>query len=263
MPDELNPGVEPTEVPNTEPEQSKTGTDAPGAETEGAEKEVTPNEPKTITLTDEELKDRIERATAKAAARAERRAFREAKELLTQFVPQQQAEKSGDGRPSREQFQDDESFIDALTDWKLDQRERGQKQVEQQRQVKTLAEKTEKIYAEAEKIPGFDRDDFDSLPLTPVIAQALTDSDVAPKLMAYMAQHPEEVSRIGALSPARQAVEVGKLEVKLTTTAKAPKAPAPIETVTGAAAGVKSLEKMNAEDYYRERMKQRPVWQRR
>lgn len=265
MPDELMAGQETPVVTNevqADAEQSKAATAESGAETDSGEKS-TPNEPKTITLTDEELKDRIERATAKAAARAERRAFREAREQLAQFAQPQPVQQQNDGKPQRAQYADEEAYFDALTDWKLEQRDRSQKQAQAQEQVKSLATKTEKLYAEAEKIPGFDRDEFDSLPLTPVIAQAITDSDVAPKLMAYMAQHPEEVSRIGALSAARQAVEIGKLEVKLTTTAKAPKAPAPIEPVNGAASGLKSLAQMGAEDYYRERMKQKPVWARR
>ena len=218
-----------SEVQTPEPAQVQAGADAPGAETGSDEKE-TPNEPKTLTLTEEELKDRIERATAKAAAKAERRAFREARELMLRTTQEPvQPQPQGDGKPSRDQFPSEEAYIDA----------------------------------EAEKLPGFDRDDFDALPLTPVIAQAITDSDVAPKLMAYMAQHPDEVSRIGALSPARQAVEIGKLEVKLATTAKPPKTPAPIEPVGSGASPIKSLQNMGAEDYYRERMKQRPVWARR
>lgn len=252
-----------SEVQTPEPAQVQAGADAPGAETGSDEKE-TPNEPKTLTLTEEELKDRIERATAKAAAKAERRAFREARELMLRTTQEPvQPQPQGDGKPSRDQFPSEEAYIDALTDWKLDARDRSQRQAKQQEQIKTIADKTERIYAEAEKLPGFDRDDFDALPLTPVIAQAITDSDVAPKLMAYMAQHPDEVSRIGALSPARQAVEIGKLEVKLATTAKPPRTPAPIEPVGSGASPIKSLQNMGAEDYYRERMKQRPVWARR
>lgn len=265
MPDELLAGQDTpasSEAQTPAPAQANAGTDAPGAETEAQQKE-TPNEPKTLTLTEDELKDRIERATAKAAAKAERRALREARELLMRTAPVQQPQQQDDGRPSRDQFASDEQFVEALTDWKLDQRERGERQTRQQEQARTMAEKTEKIYAEAEKIPGFDRDDFDALPLTPVIAQALIDSDVAPKLAAYMAQHPDEVQRIAALPSARQAVEIGKLEVKLTTTAKAPKTPAPIEPVGSGASPIKSLSNMSAEEYFEARMKQRPVWARR
>jgi hypothetical protein len=264
MPDELLAGQDTpasSEAQTTAPAQTMAGTDAAGAETAGAEKQ-TPNEPKTYS--EEELAERIERATAKAAAKAERRALREATERLNRAAQfqQQPAQPQGDGRPQRAQFADEEAYFDALTDWKLEQRDGRERQAKQQEQVQKVAQKTERLYAEAEKIPGFDRDDFESLPLTPVIAQAITDSDVAPKLMAHLAQHPEEVSRIGALPPARQAVEIGKLEVKLTTTAKPPKAPAPIDPVGGGASPVKSLQNMSPQEYYEARLKQRPNWAR-
>lgn len=264
MPDELLAGQDTpasSEAQTPVPAQTNAGAENTGAETVESQEAKTPNEPKTYS--EEELNDRIERATAKAAARAERKALREARELLMRSAPQQQVQQpQGDGRPQREQYASDADYIEAVTDWKLEQRDRTTKQAARQEQERTLAQKTEKFYSEAEKIPGFDRDDFDSLPLTPVIAQAIADSDVAPKLMAYMAQHAEEVTRIGALPPARQAVEIGKLEVKLSSTAKPPKAPAPIDPVGGGASPVKSLANMSPQEYYEARLKQRPHWAR-
>lgn len=267
MPDELagqdTPAV-PSEAQSTAPAQNIAGTDAPGAETEGAETE-TPNEPKTVTLTEEELKDRIERATAKAAAKAERRALRQAHELLVQTAGRQQpTNQQQDDRPRREAFASDDEYIDKLTDWKLDQRDNRQKASTQQAQERSMGERTEKIYAEAEKLSGMDRDDLDEVvgKFTPVIAQALVESDVSAKLLTHMASHPEELQRIAALSPARQAAEIGKLETRLVTTAKAPKAPAPISPVGGGQSPTKSLATMSADEYYATRMKQRPAWAR-
>lgn len=269
MPDLLagqdTPAV-PSEAPNTEPAQTNAGTDAPGAETEGGETE-TQNEPKTLTLTEEELKDRIERATAKASAKAERRALRQAHEMLMQSAGRQQqpTQQPTDNRPSRDAFASDEQFFEALTDWKLEQRDSRQKASTQAEQTRSMGEKTEKIYAEAEKLSGLDRDDLDEVAgkLTPAIAQALVESDVAPKLLSYMAQHPEDVQRIATLTPARQAAEIGKLETRLANTAKPPKVSAPIEPIGGNATPTKNLGTMSAEDYYAARMKQRPVWARR
>lgn len=268
MPDELLAGQDTpasSEAQTPAPAQPMAGAENTGAETVESQENQTPNEPKKVTLTEEELADRIERATAKAAAKAERRALREATERLNRAALQQQqpAQPQSDGKPQRGQYVDEEAYFDALTDWKLEQRDRTQQQAAKQEQQQKLAQKTERLYAEAEKIPGFDRDDFDSLPLTPVIAQAIADSDVAAKLMAYAAQHPDDIARIGALPQARQAAEIGKLEVKLSTTAKPPKSPAPIDPIGGGSSPVKSLTNMSAEDYYQARMKQRPVWARR
>jgi len=267
MPDELagqGTPVVPNEAPNTEPAQPNAGTDAPGAETEGVEKE-TQNEPKTITLTEEEMKDRIERATAKASAKAERRALRQAHELLVQTAGrQQQPTQQQDDRPRREAFASDDEYIDKLTDWKLDQRDNRQKASTQLEQQRSMGERTEKIYAEAEKLSGMDRDDLDEVvgKFTPVIAQALVESDVSAKLLTHMASHPEDLQRIAALSPARQAAEIGKLETRLANVAKPPRTPAPIEPVGGGQSPTKSLSNMSPQEYYEARLKQRPHWAR-
>lgn len=212
------------------------------------------------TFTEEEVQERIERATAKAAAKAERRAFREANELLQRTV-QQPAQQQVDDKPKRDQFASEDEYFDKLTDWKLDQRDRGSRQQAQQVQQQSTLEKTEKIYAEAEKIPGFDRDDFEALPLTPAIASAITDSDVAAKLMAHLSANPDVVKDLAKLPAARQAAEIGKLETKLATTAKPPKAPAPIEPINGGNTVIqKSLEKTNMDDFIAQRRKAGSRW---
>jgi hypothetical protein len=201
-------------------------TDAATGTAEGGERsQVTPK-----TYTEEEHREAIERATAKAAAKAERRAFREARAMLSQGQPQSQqaSQPADDGKPARAQFASDEAYVDALTDWKLEQRDNRAKAERQQEQHRTMAEKTERIYAEAEKLPGFDRDTFDELPLTRPIVEALIDSDAPAKLMHYMAANPAEVERIAKLSPARQAAELGRLEASLPKTPRASKAPDPI-----------------------------------
>lgn len=191
---------------------------ATGAGEGGEQVQVTPK-----TYTEQEHRDAIERATAKAAAKAERRAFREATErLASQNAPQQQRQPANDGKPSRAQFGDDEGYIDALTEWKLEQRDKQAEQTRQQDQHRTMVKKTEEIYAKAEKLSGFDREAFDELPLTKPIVAALVESDAPEQLMHYMAANPAEVERIAALSTARQGVELGKLEVKLAELAKAP-----------------------------------------
>lgn len=268
MPDEPLAGqgtpAVPSETPNTEPAQTNAGTDATGTETASTETQ-TPVEPKTLTLTEDELRERIERATAKASAKAERRALRQAHEMLVQTAGrQQQPAQQQDDRPRREAFASDEDYFDKLTDWKLEQRDSRQRSQAQQEQTRSVGEKAEKIYADAEKLSGLDRDDLDEVvgKFTPVIAQALVESDVSAKLLTHMAQHPEDLQRIAALSPTRQAVEIGKLETKLTNTAKPPKTPAPIEPVGGGQSPIKSLSNMSADEYYAARMKQRPAWAR-
>lgn len=184
------------------------------------------------TYSEEEVRERIERATAKAAAKAERRAFREASQIIQRQQPVYQ---QVDDKPKREQFATEDEFFDKLTDWKLDKRDRASVQERQTAQATATNAKTENLYREAEKLPGFDRDAFEELPLTPAIAEALIDSDAPAKLMEYMTLNPGEVERIAALKPARQAAEIGKWEAKIASapSVKPSKTPAPINPVGG------------------------------
>jgi len=243
-----NPGQE-TPVVNDEANADaalQTNAEPNSEATEGAEKVGEPQVEKTYTK--QELQDHLERATAKAAAKAERRAFREATERLSQV--QQPVQERRDEPPARRDGESDIAYIDRFTDWKLEQREQKTQQSKYQEQGRELASKTERLYAEAEKIAGFDREDFDSLPLTPAMASALTDSDVAPKLMAYMTSNPDEVARIAKLSPARQAAELGKWEDRLST--KSPsKAPPPISPIGSKGKSLADPNNMSFSEYER------------
>lgn len=186
-------------------------------------------------FTQAELNEIIQKEKAKAEAKAERRAYKAFAEKLEKLVPQQQPETTQpqSNKPQRANYADDEAWVEAVADWKLDQRTQEAKQQERQAYARTLYEKTEGFYAEAEKDPTFSRDEFDSLPLTQPIIEAVRESELAPKLMVHMAAHPEEVLRIAKLPPARQAAEIGKLEVRISTAPKVSKAPPPIEPIGG------------------------------
>lgn len=189
-------------------------------------------------FTQAELNEIIQKEKAKAEAKAERRALKAYRETLERFAPQQPQAPTETGRPSREQFATDEDWVEAVTDWKLEKRDRAANQQQQAQRQQSVASKTEGIYAEAARIPGFDREAFDDLPLTPAIASALIESEVSAKLMAHLAANPDAVERIASLSPARQAAEIGKLEVAITSAPKVSKAPPPITPIGGAKGSV-------------------------
>jgi len=244
-----------TENPGSVPENTETPKDVTATPEEVVE------QPVAKVYSEEEVQERIERATAKAAAKAERRAFREAAEALQRQPAHQQ--QPVDDKPSRAQYADDESYIDAVTDWKLDQRERVSNQSKAVEAQKSTAEKTESMYKEAAKLPGFDREEFDELPITRPIAKFLMESSVSDKVMAYMTANAEEVERIAGLSEVRQVAEMGKLEAKLSSvTVKTTKAPAPINPVGAGSTQSRELSKLSTADYIEQRKKQNPIWSR-
>lgn len=229
------------EAANTAATPENVATPAPGTET------APDVEPQAVekTFTQKELDEIVQKRTAKAEAIAERRAIKAYAQKLEQMVPQQQpkAEESN-GRPTQAQFANVDDYVEAMADWKLGQRDQATRQQQQQEQSRNLNSRTESIYAEAAKVPGFDRDAFDELPLTQPIAAALIESDSPAKLMAHLAANPEEVDRIAGLSPARQAAEIGKLEAKLASAPKVSKAPPPITPIGGNRGGDKDPAQM-------------------
>lgn len=251
-----------TEVlPEAVPE--KTATPEPATES-GKVDEIPPVDEKKFTQA--ELDEIIQKRIAKEAAKAERRALKVYAEKLEGMTrqPVQAETPKPDGKPTMAQFANVENYVEAVADWKLQQREQATKQEREQQAQKSMLSKAESIYSEAEKIQGFDRDEFDALPLTPAIAQAIIDSDLPAKVMAHLTSNPAEVDRIAKLAPARQAAEIGKLEAKISTaetSVQTSKAPAPIKPVGsrgGSNAG--DLAKASMEDYIAARAKQGARW---
>ena len=235
---------------------------APEAATAAPEEVTTQAETKTFTQ--EQLNEIIQKEKAKAEAKAERRALKAYRETLERFAPPTPVQQQSDGKPSRAAFNgDDEAYIEAVADWKINQRDQQTKQQREAEQRQTTVQKTEKLYTEAAKLPGFDRDTFEELPLTPSIAQALIESDSAAQLMAYMASNPDDIERIAKLSPARQAAELGKLEARLSLVKQHKEPPAPIKTVSGGGSVSNGdLSKMPMHEYMEMRKKQGARWAR-
>ncbi len=245
-----------TEQPAATTEQVAT----PATETQAAPEVKTEAEAKTFTQA--ELDAIVQKEKAKAARIAESRAMKARIDALESRIPQPQApQQSTSDRPTRSQFTDDDDYVEAMADWKLAQRDKATQQYHQQRAAQENQAKTEKIYAEASKLPGFDRDTFDELPLTPAIAAALVDSDAPAKLMHFMAGNPEEVERISKLPPARQAAAIGKLEAKLDAAPPVSKAPPPMKPVgSRGAASNSDLGSASMDEYIAQRAKQGARW---
>ena len=241
-------------VPESTPEPVET----PEIVTEAIKEEEAP-QPEEKKFTQAELTKFIEKERIKAAAineRAERRLLKVYAEKLEKMTvqPVQRQEAPQDGKPRIEHYGNDvEAYVEAVSDWKLSQRDQdNQKQLNEIRSTANLT-KTEKIYAEASKLDSsFDRDAFDSIEsLTQSIALAIIDSDVSAKLLVHFGENPQEVDRISKLSPARQAAEIGKLEVTLSNAkpVKVSNAPAPIEPVGSRGSSSKEPSQMSDKEF--------------
>lgn len=242
-------------------------------ETTEQEVTATPEEkPAEKTFTQEQVNELIEKRLAKA----ERKAAREREKLLQMAVNGRQPEKQPeaqpevDGAPKREDFASYEDYLEARADWKaeqkakaiIEQRERERVEAEARKQAETKAKTWQQRLKEAEKeIEDIHEILEDSeAPLTQPMLEAITDSDIGPKIAVHLAKHPEEAERIANLSPIAQVREITKLETKLSAEPQPPKkepskAPDPITPVGGKAGKVsdKPSDEDSIEDWLKKR----------
>jgi hypothetical protein len=184
-------------------------------------------QPASKVFTQEELDAAIGKRLAREQRKWEREQQARLRETqLLQTMPQ--------GAPSRDQYDSDEAYADALATVKAEQLVAQRRQQEEYR--KTLA-----VYEESEEKARDKYDDFDqvtrnpNLPITNVMLEAIQSSDIGPDVAYYLGTNPKEAERIANLSPYLQAKEIGKIEVKIASNPpvkKTSSAPAPISPVT-------------------------------
>lgn len=128
-------------------------------------------------------------------------------------------------RPQKEDFDDEDDYIEALIDWKDEIKVKAsQKEV-----VKEIKDKDEK-QAVADSYEGLDDaidkgsekyDDWDDvvmnedLVISPELTQVILDTENPEDVMYHLASDPEESARISDLDTISIAREIGKIEVTL------------------------------------------------
>jgi hypothetical protein len=189
---------------------------------------------------------------------------------------------SDDVEPDVEKFTDYPTWLKAWNRW------------DRRQETKTAAietAKTERQATEQSKAAAWNKQvetaktkfpDFETvalnkdLPVTPVMASALTDSELGTEILHHLGSNPDEAMRISKLSPAAQMREIGKIEMLLTPAAGATddesetpplktipisKAPAPVSRPSGGTLGkpnpIKLIDSMTQAEYraYREAKK--------
>lgn len=156
-----------------------------------------------------------------------------------------------DDKPKAENFDSHEEYVEALTEWKLDQREKAKEAKQKQTQAKTEYEtqvKTfqDKVKSFAEKHDDFNdlMDDVDDITMSIAVQEGILSSELGPELMYELAKNRSEYERICKLSPMAAVRELGKIEARISkpsesetkTEIKVPKAPKPL-TPVGAKSG--------------------------
>ena len=183
-------------------------------------------------------------------------------------------------KPQPEKFQDYAQYVEALAEWKADEKvraalaERDQRAAEeaQQRAVQAKAQTfAERAVQVRQQIPDFDEVVGAADVQVPAhVTEVLLESDFGPQLAYHLAKNPDEAARISRLSPTAAARELGRLEARFERPA-APveqkpvttKAPPPMKSVQGSAQpGVKDPSRMSMDEYRAWRKSQGAGWAR-
>ena len=196
--------------------------------------------------------------------RARREAERQAEYwqgVATQTAPEAQGDK-----PSRDDYAEQDDYIEALTEWKAEQAV-AKVQREQAAQSANHARQSAWEAREAQtkaSIPDYDAVvPVSTVPIKPHVVEALMDADAGPSLAYHLAKNPDVAARLNAMTPTRAAIELGRIETTLTAPAvKVPSnAPTPITPITPQASGrTVDLSKASMEDYIAERKRQGAVF---
>lgn len=239
----------------------------PEVEPVATEEEPKQDEPK---YTKAEVEQRIQERLAKEQRRHDReirQTLERENERLRAATQPKPVEPQG--RPSREQFPDDISYIRADADWAGQQA--SQKAIaefkqeyqrgEQQRQFEGVVDKFQKrVDALAKDNPDFDEIIKDrGFPMSRPMAEAVVLSSGGDNLALYLWKNRNEAERISKLPDSLAGIELGKIVAKLEpASAKTiSTAPPPIKPVTSTQAIVKDLESLSQEEFEKRLAKER------
>lgn len=182
--------------------------------------------------------------SARAKAKAERLAEenRLLQERLTRLEqkldPEKPKAQEVTGKPTQDQFETHEEWVEALADWKLEQKLSEREQKAQVQQVTQSWE--EKKEAARQEYEDFDEVLADMETPAPVVVAVMAESEQSAKIAYYLGQHPDELRKINQMSPPKAALAVARIEAgfaKVDPPAPKPttKAPPPLRPTHGGA----------------------------
>jgi hypothetical protein len=213
------------------------------------------------TFTQDELDKIVQKRLAKESRRIEKQVAAEVENrYLREQLKPAPVSQVADGKPQLAQFQDYESYTEALVDWKAEQkivereakqREAYQQQAQIEQQKQAVQEVNQKFGSILESKPDVADIVLEkNFPISDPMLGAMMSSDVADKLLEHIANNPKTAAEIYELPPATQFRKVMELEAKLKMPLpKTTKAPEPVKGVSNGSSFTKSIEDMSIAEY--------------
>jgi len=140
--------------------------------------------------------------------------------------------------PTRDQFESEEDFLDALTDHKVEVKLAEREQQAEQNKAQTTKVETwqSKLAAARADIADFDSVmDAAELPVKPHVAELVMEHDHGAKVIHHLAMNPEQLEKINAMTPAKAAFAIAEIATQFNTAeATSPSKPAVVKKVSEA-----------------------------
>lgn len=272
-----------TEASET-PETESTETSETEQTGEGSEQETDPADKTEQGQAAPRNKGGFQRKISKLTARVTRAEQRAA--VLEQLLAEKAAgapknepapaKPAAEGKPDPNKFDNHADWIEAVADWKAEQKLKDRDQKQEQTRIQTEQQRLVQTYQERAQAFAAKQADFnevlaevDGIPLSPTVERLILES--GPELAYELAQDPDEFERVNKLGPLAAAKEMGKLEARIASRAsgvknteqKITKAPAPLAPVGAGKGSVKktiydsNLSQREFEQLMREQRKRR------
>jgi hypothetical protein len=190
----------------------------------------------------------------------------EAMEKMMNASTQQQQPQTSD-RPVKSNFQTDEDYIDALTEWKIEKKLGSFEEKITQKQEQTITENSwgQKV-EEAKKVyPDWEYalEESDGVMIPKIAELAIMSSSVGPDIVYHLAKNQEDSAKLSALKDMSAALFIGQIEAKIMADKAKPKedkkvsqAPPPPPEMGGLAKPNTDPDKMSTSEWLRWRNEQ-------
>ena len=136
-------------------------------------------------------------------------------------------------KPTVEQFTTYEDYLEALTDWKVEQKTVQAREAETRKSQEQVEQERKLSYDQRVANAEAKYDDYQEVAHgahwspTRDMAVAIMESEKGPDIAYWLGSHPDDADRIAGLSTTAQIREIGKLEERLSRPAPKPTTAAP------------------------------------
>lgn len=230
-------------------------------EPEDVDESPTPTRETEKQIKDLSAKRRI--AESRAAEAEKRAAYAEGKLAAKEEITPVKETVDAD-MPKEDDYETYEEYIDAKTDWKVDQRVAAMEAKKTEDDEKKRLDDSEAVF-KAKLAEGEGRyDDFQevamniAVPITAIMADILTTTENPADIAYYLGKNINEAVAISHMIPTQAAKEIGKLETKLAAefkdkppkaTKRVTNAPKVVKPSTVSGVITKDPDKMSFEEY--------------